>query len=75
MFFKFIKALELLKKMLHIFPEARISASKALMHPYFDNVFKGTPEKKKKEGLNIPLKNDGFNLIDYQYLSIFFFFN
>lgn len=40
------KALDLLKKMLIIFPEARISAQKALSHKFFEEFLSDTEEEQ-----------------------------
>lgn len=46
-------ALDLLKKMLVAFPQARISAKKALQHPFFQNNIK---EKKAFEMDEAPIE-------------------
>jgi len=46
------KAIDLLKKMVFFFPQARISAAKALEHKYFDEFI------EKDESPNLPIEEE-----------------
>lgn len=61
------QALDLLKKLLFIFPQGRISASKALTHKYFQDFVEEEAKHDEDESPHINLKMAQANLMEYTY--------
>lgn len=60
--------MDLLKKLLFIFPQGRISATKALTHKYFQDFIEEEEVKKDEDDSpHINLKMVQMNLNDYKY--------